>query len=336
MGMAAVDGCMGLDVVPLGGTGARVSSLALGTWRFGRERDGVVEIERDRAMALLDAYAEAGGTFIDTADFYGDGRAESWIGEWLADRDRASFVIASKVFWPTREDDPNAHGLGRKHLRRSIDEILDRLGTDYLEVLYVNRWGDHTPVEDDTPLEEYLRTLTGFVEDGRVHYLGTSTMVPEAWKVARANERAQQLGLEPFTVAQPRYNLVNRAVEHGYLNAASTYDLGVCPWSPLAGGFLSGKYRRGEDPPAWSRAAVEPEVAGAYLTDENYETLADVRAVADDLGATPAQVSLAWLRHRDVVTAPVVGARTVDQLQENLGAADLSLSDKQVQRLADA
>ena len=115
------DVCMSLDVVPLGGTGMRVTDLALGTWRFGRERDGDVEIDRERAMALLDAYAGAGGTFIDTADFYGDGRAESWIGEWLAERDRASIVIASKVFWPTREDDPNARGLGRKHLRRSID-----------------------------------------------------------------------------------------------------------------------------------------------------------------------------------------------------------------------
>jgi aryl-alcohol dehydrogenase-like predicted oxidoreductase len=144
------------------------------------------------------------------------------------------------------------------------------------------------------------------------------------------------LGLEPFAVAQPRYSLVNRAVEHGYLNAAAAYDLGVCPWSPQAGGFLSGTCEQGEDQPAGSRAAVEPEVAGAYLTDEHFDVLGAVRAVAEDVGATPAQVSLAWLRDREDMSAPVVGARTVDQLQEDLGAADLSLSDARVERLADA
>jgi aryl-alcohol dehydrogenase-like predicted oxidoreductase len=327
---------MSLDYVSLGRTGTNVSELALGTWRFGRERDGSVEIDRDRAFDLLDAYADAGGTFLDTADFYGDGRAEEWLGDWLAERDRERFVVASKVFWPTRDDDPNGKGLGRKHLRRQVDLILDRLGTDYLDVLYVNRWGDYTPLKDDTPIEELLRTLDGFVDDGRVHYLGTSTIVPEAWKVARANERARQLDREPFTVAQPRYSLVNRAVEDTYLGMCRQYGLGVCPWSPLAGGFLTGKYERGEDPPEGTRAAVEPEVAGAYLSEENFETLEVVREVADAVGATPAQVSLAWLLHHDAVTAPIVGARTVAQLEENLAAADVDLSDAQFERLTDA
>lgn len=326
---------MELAAVRLGNTGLRVSNMALGTWRFGRERDGEVEIDREEAFALLDAYADAGGRFIDTADFYGDGRAEEWIGEWLSDRDRESFVVASKVFWPTGEG-PNRSGLGRKHLRAALDGSLERLGVDYLDVLYVNRWGDHTPVEDDTPVAEYMRTLSGFVDDGRVHYLGTSTMVPGAWKVTRANERARTCGYEPFSVAQPRYNLLNRAPEDTYLDMCRADGLGVCPWSPLAGGFLSGKYERGTDPPAGTRAAVEPEVEGAYLTDEHFDTLDVVRSVAAAVDATPAQVSLAWLLDHDAVTAPVLGTRTGAQLQENLGAAEVSLSDEQFERLSEA
>lgn len=328
---------MSLDHVSLGRTGTHVTELALGTWRFGRERgEGDVEIDRDRALALLDAYANAGGTFIDTADFYGDGRAETWIGEWLANRDRESFVIASKVFWSTREGDPNFQGLGRKHLRRQLNRILDRLDTDYLDLLYINRWGDHTPVTDETPVEEYMRTLDEFVGDGRVHYLGTSTIIPGAWKVAKANEVARRAGYEPFTVTQPRYNLVNRSVEYTYLDMCRDYDLGVCPWSPLAGGVLTGKYEQGEAPPAGTRAATEPEVADAYLTDENFAVLDVVNEVADDVDATPAQVSLAWLLHNDAVTAPIIGTRTVDQLEENLGAADIKLTDKQYERLTNA
>lgn len=319
---------MAIDHVPLGRTGMHVSNAALGTWRFGHETEDGHEIERDTAMAMLDTFADAGGTFIDTADTYGGGRAEAWIGDWLADRDRESFVLASKVYWATREDRPNFQGIGRTHLRRQLDRILDRLGTDYLDLLYVNRWWG------ETPAAEFMRTLDGFVRDGRVHYLGISCLVPTAWKIVKANELARREGLEPFAVTQPRYTLVNRAVEKTYLDMCREYGLGVCPWSPLAGGFLSGKYRRGEDPPAASRAAREPEVARAYLTEENFQVLDVVREIADELGATPAQVSLAWLMHHDAVTAPIVGARTVDQLEENLGAADVDLSDDQFDRLA--
>lgn len=155
-------------------------------------------------------------------------------------------------------------------------------------------------------------------------------MFPNAWEVARANETARHRGYEPFAVAQPRYNLANRAPEDTYLDMCREYGLGVCPWSPLAGGLLTGKYERGTEPPAGARAAAEPEVEPAYLIDGNFDVLDVVREVADEVDATPSQVSLAWLLHRDAVTAPVVGARTVWQLEENLGAAD------QVDRLVDA
>ena len=321
---------MTLDTVSLGRTGTQVSEIAFGTWRFGRENDdGEVEIGRDRAHDLLDAYADHGGRFIDTADMYGDGRSEEYIGDWLATRDREDYVIASKIYWPTR-DDPNGSGLSRKHLRRQIDLILERLGTDYVDLLYTHRW------DDDTPAKEFMRTLDGFVRDGKVNYLGTSTFEPNAWKVVKANELADRRGYEPFSIAQPRYNAVNREIEGNYLDMCADYDVGVVPWSPLAGGFLTGKYSRNEEPPAGSRAATDQQFVDSYLTPENFDALEVVEAVAEEVGASPGQVALAWLRHHEQVTAPIVGARTVEQLEENLTAAEVSLTDDQFERIAEA
>ncbi|MFB6233519.1 MAG: aldo/keto reductase, partial [Haloarculaceae archaeon] len=314
--------------VPLGRTGLEVSELAFGTWRFGRETArGTVEIGRETAIDLLDAYADAGGRFVDTADVYGGGKSESWIGEWLATRDRSRFVLASKVYWPTREDDPNAGGLNRKHLRRQVDRILDRLGTDALDLLYIHRW------DDDTPARELMRTLDGLVADGRVHYLGASTLRPNAWKLARANDVADRYGWEPFTVTQPRYNLVNREIEGEYLDFCRENGLAVVPWSPLAQGFLTGKYERDDGVPDDSTASDTEGWADRYLTPENYDALDVVRAVAGEVGATPAQVALAYHRFHPDVATPIVGARTVDQLRENLRAATVDLSADQFRRL---
>jgi aryl-alcohol dehydrogenase-like predicted oxidoreductase len=319
---------MSLDTVPLGRTGLSVSELALGTWRFGRSTaEGSLEIDKQQAHDLLDAYVAAGGTFIDTADMYGDGRAESYIGEWLAGRDRESVVIASKLYWPTREG-PNGHGLNRKHLRRSLSEILDRLGTDYLDLLYVHRW------DDTTPVETFMRTLDGFVSEGRVLHLGASTFEPNAWKVTLANEVADRKGYEPFRVVQPRFNAINREIEGPYLEMCDYYGLGVVPWSPLAGGFLTGKYERDSQPPPGSRGATDEQFVDSYLTEANFDAIETIRAVDDDVGATPAQVSLAWLLDHARITAPIVGARTVDQLQANMAASDVQLTDDQFERIA--
>lgn len=320
---------MDVNAVSLGKTGLTVSEFAFGTWRFGRETDqGQIEIDRAQAHALLDAYADAGGTFIDTADMYGEGRSERFIGEWLADRDRESFVIASKIYWPTRED-PNGQGLNRKHLRTSLANSLSRLGTEYLDLLYIHRW------DDATPAREFMRTLDTFVRDGKVNYLGTSTLEPNAWKVTKANEIAKRRGYEPFTVAQPRYNAVNREIEGNYLSMCADYDIGVVPWSPLAGGFLTGKYARGESPPPKSRAATDDRFADSYLTPANFDGLEVVEAVAEEVDATPAQVSLAWVSHHEQVVAPILGARTVEQLEENMASTNVTLSDEQFDRIAD-
>ncbi|MHB9286857.1 aldo/keto reductase [Halobacteriales archaeon Cl-PHB] len=319
---------MALDTVRLGETGLQVSEIAMGTWRFGRETAaGSLETDRSTAHALLDAYEAAGGRFLDTADVYGGGDSERWIGEWLADRDRDDFVIASKIYWPTDETDPNRQGLSRKHLRRQLDAILGRLGTDYLDVLYIHRW------DDDTPALELMRSLNEFVADGRVHYLGASTLRPNTWKVARANELARQRGWEPFTVTQPRYNLVDREIEAEYLEWCRETGTAVVPWSPLAQGFLTGKYERDGDRPADSTASESDRWADRYLTDANFDALDVVREIADETGATPAQVALAYHHRHPAITAPIVGARTVDQLEENLGAADVALRDDQFERL---
>jgi aryl-alcohol dehydrogenase-like predicted oxidoreductase len=319
-----------MDAVYLGSTGLQVSEIGFGTWRFGREdATGTVEVGKQRAFELLDAYAEGGGRFIDTADMYGDGLAETWIGEWFEtrERDRESFVVASKVYWPTRGD-PNGDGLGRKHLRRSVDAVLERLGTDYVDLLYTHRW------DDETPVEEFMRTLDGFVADGRVHYLGTSTFEPNAWKVARANELADRRGYEPFTVAQPRYNLVDREIVGNYLEMSREYGIGVCPWSPLAGGFLTGKYDRESGVPEGSRAARSDDFGDRYFTEANFRVLDVLLEVANELDAAPAAVALAWLREQG--TVPIVGARTPGQLEANLGAAGVSLTESQYERLSEA
>jgi len=325
--LASID----LDFVQLGSTGIHTSELQFGTWRFGKETEqGNVEIGEERAYELLDAYETAGGRYIDTADVYGGGESERWIGNWLDDRDRERFTIASKIYWQIRDGDPNSRGTNRKNVRHRIDALLDRLGTDYVDVLYIHRWDDRTSAA------EMMRTLNGLVESGKVHYLGASTLRPNAWKVAKANEVARANGWEPFTVLQPRYNLVDREIEGDYLEMSRHYDLAVCPWSPLGQGFLTGKYARDEGLTGESRVAESSRFEQSYLTEENFDVHDELDAVADEVGASPAQTALAWLMHRDGVTAPIVGARTVEQLEENLDAATIDLSADQVDRLTKA
>ncbi len=327
MSTSAID----LDFVSLGRTGLKTSELQLGTWRFGRENEaGETEIDEQRAYELLDGYAAAGGRYIDTADIYGGGDSERWIGNWLADRDRERYTIASKVYWQTRDGDPNSRGTNRKAVRHRVDRILDRLETSYVDVLYIHRW------DDLTPTYELMKTLNGLIESGNVHYLGASTLRPNAWKVARANAIAEAHGWERFSVLQPRYNLVDREIEGDYLEFAREQELAVCPWSPLGQGFLTGKYDRDAALPDDSKVAASSRFQDAYLTSANFDVHDELDAVAEEVDATSAQVALAWLMHRDGVTAPIVGARTVEQLTENLQAATIELTADQVDRLTDA
>ena len=320
-----------LDAVPMTRTGLQVSETAFGTWRFARKTDqGRLEVDRETAVDLLDTYAAAGGRFIDTADVYGDGESERWIGKWLRGRDRDEFVIASKVYFPTRQDDPNAGGLNRKHIRRQVQCSLERLQTDYLDILYIHRW------DGETPTRELLRSLNSLVEEGAVHYLGASTLAPNAWRVAHANGVARREGLEQFSITQPRYNVVNREIEGEYLDFCRERGLDIASWSPLAQGFLTGKYDREGDRPEDATASDTDGWEDRYLTAENFDALDVVREVAEEVGGTPAQVAIAWQLEHPQVTAPIVGAHTVAQLEENLRATTVDLSEDQFDRLSNA
>jgi len=312
----------------LGSTGTEVSELCFGTWRFGKESGGVLETDREQAHRLLDAAAEAGINFIDTANVYGDvnGTSENWIGEWLADRDREKFVLASKVYFEF-DDGPNNSGLGRKHIRDQIEGTLDRLGTSYLDVYYIHRW------DESTPVEETLQTLDGLVDDGLVNHLGASTMA--AWQLTKALWTSDVENYQSFDVTQPRFNAAYRDPVSEYLDVCESEKLAVCPYSPLEGGFLTGKYDRETDAPENSRAALENWDGASG--ERAWSVLDAVQSVASELDATPAQVALRWLIEREAFTCvPIVGARTVGQLEENVQAAELSLSAEQRERIEEA
>jgi len=214
---------------------ARGLRSLLGTWRFNRESDdGTVETNRETAHELLDRFAEHGGNFIDTANSYGNGKSEQWIGEWLADRDREDYVIASKVY--NANVSQFTRNLSRKNIRAEIEGTLDRLDTDYVDVYYIHRW------DDDTPITETLRTLTRLVNEGKVHYLAASSMA--AWKLTKGLWTSDAGGLERFEATQPRFNAADRPQD--FLDVCADQDLAVCPYSPLDGGFLTAKYAHGD------------------------------------------------------------------------------------------
>ncbi|WP_265111715.1 aldo/keto reductase [Halosolutus halophilus] len=330
-----------MEYTRLGSTGTTVSKLCFGTWRFGRETGGVVETDREQAHALLDAAWDHGINFIDTANVYGTphGTAEEYVGDWLADHDREDFVVASKVYFPFDgwgEPGPNDSGLGRKHIRAQIEGTLDRLGTDYLDLYYIHRW------DEDAPIEETLSTLTDLVREGKIHYLGASTMA--AWQLTKALWTSDVEDYERFEVTQPLFHAGYRDDVTDYLDVCADQELAVCPYSPLAGGFLTGKYERvdEDDPtqfegPDGARGSLDDRFEDFYLSERGWHVLDEIRAVADELDATPAQVALRWLIEQPQFTCvPIVGARTVEQLEENVGAIDVSLSDGQFDRIVDA
>ncbi|MFD1640886.1 aldo/keto reductase [Halohasta litorea] len=322
----------------LGSTGTRVSELCFGTWRFGRKTNGVLETDEEEAHELLDTFADHGGNFIDSANVYGDpnGTSESYIGSWLEDRDRENYVLTSKVYFEYDEDNPNGSGLSRTHIRNQIDKTLDNLGTDYLDLYYIHRW------DENTPIEETLSTLDRIVEEGKVNYLGASTMA--AWQLTKALWKSDINDYQRFDVTQPLFHAGYYKDVEDYLDVCADQDLAVCPYSPLAGGFLTGKYERADpdDPksvraPDGSRGSFDERFERFYLSERGWKVLDEIRAVADEVDASPAQVSLRWLMDQEAFTCvPIVGARTTDQLEENLGAAEVSLTADQHDRITDA
>jgi aryl-alcohol dehydrogenase-like predicted oxidoreductase len=304
-----------VELRPLGTTGVRVSELCLGAMTFGREADEAT------SRRMLDRFLDAGGNFIDTADVYNEGASEEITGRALGAR-RDDVVLATKVRFATGPG-PNDVGASRRHLRLGVEASLRRLGTDWIDLYQLHCW------DERTPLEETLSTLDDLVREGKVRYLGASNYA--AWHLAKALGLSALHGWEAFAALQPEYSLITRDIERELLPLCRAEGLAVLPWSPLAGGILTGKYRPGEDLPEGTRGgdADEPITFTYRLDDRAWRIVDAVGKVAADTGRSPAQVALNWVVSRSGITAPIVGARTLEQLEDNLGAVGWTLEDDQ-------
>ena len=310
----------------LGSSGASVSTLALGTMTFGTETD------QANAHAQLDRFIAAGGNLVDTADVYSHGVSEQIVGRWLATRPRESrerVMLATKGRFATGTD-PNQVGLSRRHLARALDASLERLGVDTIDLYQVHAWDPHTPIE------ETLAFLDAAVRAGKIHYVGLSNVT--GWQTQKAVDVADaRFWARPVTV-QLQYNLLAREVEWEIVPACDAEGLGLLPWSPLGGGWLTGKYHREERPAGATRLGEDPDRGveaydrrAAY--ERTWDVLDTVEEIARSRGISMAQVALAWLVDRPSVTAVILGARTQEQLEDNLSAAGMHLSEEETCRL---
>ncbi|RJK94802.1 aldo/keto reductase [Vallicoccus soli] len=310
----------------LGRSGTAVSTYALGTMTFGNETDEAGSHEQ------LDRFVAAGGTLVDTADVYTHGASEEIIGRWFASRPRDvtdQVVLATKGRFPMGEG-PNDLGLSRRHLARALDGSLRRLGLEAVDLYQVHAWDPHTP------LEETLRFLDDAVSAGKVHHWGLSNYT--GWQVQKAADLADRRGCTPPVTLQPQYNLLVREIEWEIVPACRENGLGLLPWSPLGGGWLTGKYSRDERPTGATRLGEDPDrgVEGydrRSSQQRTWDVVEAVQEVARGRGASMAQVALAWLHDRPAVTSVILGARTTQQLEDNLGAAGLHLSAEETARL---
>ena len=309
----------------LGSTGTIVSTFALGTMTFGAEADEAT------SHALLDTYVAAGGNLIDTADVYSAGVSEEFIGRWLAAHptEREQVVIATKARFPMGPG-PNDAGTSRRHLTRALDASLRRLGVDQIDLYQLHAW------DAVTPLEETLRTLDDAVRAGKIAYYGFSNFL--GWQLTKAVHVARAHGFTPPVTLQPQYSLLVREIESEVVPAALDAGLGLLPWSPLAGGWLTGKYRRDADPVGATRLGEDPARgmeawAPRNRQDRTWSIIEAVGEVAASRGLNHAQVALAWLAARPAVTSVILGARSTAQLTDNLGAAEVVLTAAEVARL---
>jgi aryl-alcohol dehydrogenase-like predicted oxidoreductase len=313
---------------PLGRSGTTVSTVALGTMTFGSEADEAASGE------ILRAYVDGGGNFVDTADVYSAGASEEIIGRWLAANptDAAQLVIATKGRFP-KGDGPNDLGLSRRHLRTALDASLNRLGIDHIDLYQLHAW------DALAPIDETLRFLDDAISAGKIGYYGFSNFL--GWQLTKAVHVAAAHGWTPPVTLQPQYNLLVRGIEHEIIPAAADAGIGLLPWSPLGGGWLSGKYQRDVAPTGATRLGEDPkrgmEAWEARNSDERTWQVVDaVKSIADAHGASSSQVALAWLLAQPSVTSVILGARTVAQLDDNVGAVDLALTTEELATLTDA
>lgn len=307
----------------LGSSGLAVSQLGLGAMTFGTETG------EEEAFAQLDLYRASGGTFIDTADVYSDGESERIIGRWLKDRSASEVIVATKGrFAPP----PGSSGASRRSLTKSVDASLRRLGVEAIDLYFVHGWDENVPVQ------ETLSALGDLVRSGKIHNIGWSNVT--GWQLAEIVTTARLSGLAQPCVVQPQYNLLDRGIEAEVLPAALANGLAITPWSPLGGGWLTGKYTQGQRPAGSSRLGEDPnrgvEAYDVRNTPRTWAVLSVLSDVAAEHDCSMAQVAIAWLLKRPGVASVLLGARTSEQLAQTLGAADLALSSSQEARLTQA
>jgi aryl-alcohol dehydrogenase-like predicted oxidoreductase len=317
----------------LGASGLEVSTLCLGAMTFGEadEKSMMHKVGCDEptAHAILDRALAAGINFVDTADVYGqDGLSERVIGRWLAARGKRDEVVLATKFRFRMHPGPNGAGGARRYIVRAVEDSLRRLGTDRIDLYQIHMQ------DRDTPEEETLRALDDLVRQGKVLYLGASNYA--AYRLVDSLWTSRDRNLERFVALQAQYSLVTRDHEREHIPACIKFGLGLLPWSPLAGGFLSGKYHKDQAPPPGARLDKWRERLGSFDSPRNWRILAAVEQVARETGASGAQVSLAWLLARPAVTSVIFGARTVAQLEDNLHAADLELGPAAMKTLDEA
>ncbi len=309
----------------LGRSGLRVSPLTLGTMTFGVDPDAWGSTEHDAAK-MVDIYMDRGGNFIDTANFYGNmGQSEIMLGQLIHGR-REQLVISTKYSLTTRPGDPNAAGNHRKNMVRSVEDSLRRMGTDYIDLYYLHMWDFRTPVD------EILRAFDDLVRAGKILYIGLSDT--PAWQASRMQAIAELRGWSQFAALQISYSLTERTVEREMIPMAREMGMGVCPWSPLGGGILSGKYSKADltaQPDISSRKGIN--VVTGRLSESSLAIAELVGEIARETGHTSAQVAIAWTLQNPAVVSPVLGARTLAQFEDNLGALDVELSGDHLARL---
>jgi aryl-alcohol dehydrogenase-like predicted oxidoreductase len=306
-----------MELRALGKTGAKVSALCLGTMTFGNEADEAA------SQAMVDRFLDAGGNFIDTADVYQRGVAEEITGRALGAR-RDGVVLATKGRMPMSED-PNDRGAGRRHLTRAVEASLRRLGTDWID-LYQIHWPDPT-----VPIEETLATTDDLVTSGKIRYVGLSNYL--GWELQRGIDACDRNGWAAIASHQPQYSLISREIELETLPLCASNGIAVLPWSPLGGGVLTGKYTGSDSVPPDTRLGESEAQARRRLTQHNLAVADAVAKMAAEIGRSSAQVALNWVLARPGITSPIIGARTVAQLEDNLGAEGWQLESDQVSAL---
>jgi aryl-alcohol dehydrogenase-like predicted oxidoreductase len=300
-----------MEYTLLGRTGVKVSRICLGTMTFG------YVLDEKESRLLIEKAVELGINFFDTANVYGRGRSEEILGAALKDR-RDEVVIASKVFWSHRR--PQAEGLSRSFVFRELADSLERLQTDYIDIYYAHRYDPHVSVDN------VLRTFNRAIDDGKVRHIGASTMY--AWELAKSLWAADKLGVEPFQIVQPLYNLLYREEERELFGLCEDQGIAVAPWAPLAQGVLTGKYGR-EGLPDTPRASG-PDLQHWFLREHDFVIVDRVVEVAQEKGVSPAQIALAWVLSKEVITTPIVGVTRIEHLEQAVEATEIGLSSEEV------